>query len=129
MFIFCSSDGKNDLNLNRCCSIFLLAYIIDQYDSYEISTFNRGTYEKYQSSNIQGRDKELAEMISDIKAFIKKLEIWEQNLIDGETRHFPVLFEKISQSPLEPHDTLMNSKRAYEKVIPARDSKSSGLAL
>ncbi|CAH1963680.1 unnamed protein product [Acanthoscelides obtectus] len=52
-----------------------------------------------------GRDKELAEMISDIKAFIKKLEFWEQSLIDSDTSHFRVLSEKISQSPLEPYDS------------------------
>ncbi|CAH1964319.1 unnamed protein product [Acanthoscelides obtectus] len=52
-----------------------------------------------------GRDKELAEIISDIKAFIKKLELWEQNSIDGDTRHFPVLSEKIYQSPLELYDS------------------------
>ncbi|CAH1958591.1 unnamed protein product [Acanthoscelides obtectus] len=40
-------------------------------------------------------------MISDIEAFIKKL----QHLIDGDTRPFPVLSEKISQSPLEPYDS------------------------
>ncbi|CAH2000085.1 unnamed protein product, partial [Acanthoscelides obtectus] len=40
---------------------------------------------------LQGRDKELAEMISDIKAFIKKLEFWEQNLID----EIFLLFQKI----------------------------------
>ncbi|CAH2010963.1 unnamed protein product [Acanthoscelides obtectus] len=39
---------------------------------------------------LQRRDKELAEMISD-KAFFKKLEFWEQNLIDGDTSHFPVV--------------------------------------
>ncbi|CAH2016327.1 unnamed protein product [Acanthoscelides obtectus] len=44
-------------------------------------------------------------MVSDIQAFIKTLEFWEQNSIDGDTRHFPVLSEKISQSPLEPHDS------------------------
>ncbi|CAH2010462.1 unnamed protein product [Acanthoscelides obtectus] len=44
---------------------------------------------------LQVRDKELAEMISDIKAFIKKLEFWEQNLTDENTRHFLVLSEKI----------------------------------
>ncbi|CAH1972769.1 unnamed protein product [Acanthoscelides obtectus] len=44
-------------------------------------------------------------MISDIKAFIKKLEFWEQNLIDGATRHFPFLSEKISHSPLEPYES------------------------
>ncbi|CAH1954055.1 unnamed protein product [Acanthoscelides obtectus] len=38
-------------------------------------------------------------MISDIKVF------WQQNLIDGDTRHFPVLSERISQSPLEPYDS------------------------
>ncbi|CAH1983609.1 unnamed protein product [Acanthoscelides obtectus] len=54
---------------------------------------------------LQERDKELAEMISDIKAFIKELETWEQNLIDGDIRHFPVLSRKISQSPLEPYDS------------------------
>ncbi|CAH1972017.1 unnamed protein product [Acanthoscelides obtectus] len=51
---------------------------------------------------LQGRDKELAEMVSDIKAFIKKLEFWEQH-INGDSRHFPVIY-KISQSLLEPHD-------------------------
>uniref|UniRef100_A0A6P7FFP1 General transcription factor II-I repeat domain-containing protein 2-like n=1 Tax=Diabrotica virgifera virgifera TaxID=50390 RepID=A0A6P7FFP1_DIAVI len=50
------------------------------------------------------RDKELAEMISDIKAFIKKLEFWEQNLINSDSKHFPILSEKISQNPLEPYD-------------------------
>ncbi|CAH1958829.1 unnamed protein product [Acanthoscelides obtectus] len=54
---------------------------------------------------LQGIDKEIAEMISDIKAFIKKLEFWEQNLIDGDTRYFPVLSEKVSQSPLDPYDS------------------------
>ncbi|CAG9833212.1 unnamed protein product [Diabrotica balteata] len=53
---------------------------------------------------LQGRDKELAEMISDIKAFIKKLEFWEQNVINSDSKHFPILSEKISQNPLEPHD-------------------------
>ncbi|CAH1972240.1 unnamed protein product [Acanthoscelides obtectus] len=53
---------------------------------------------------LHGRDKKLAEMISDFKAFIKMLELWEQNLIDGDKRHFPVLSEKTSQSPLEPYD-------------------------
>ncbi|CAH2001782.1 unnamed protein product, partial [Acanthoscelides obtectus] len=53
---------------------------------------------------LRGRYKELAEMISDIKAFVNKPEFWEQNLIDGDTRHFPVLSAKISQSPLEPYD-------------------------
>ncbi|CAH2006833.1 unnamed protein product [Acanthoscelides obtectus] len=43
-------------------------------------------------------------MISDIKAFIRKIELWEQNLTDGDTRHFPVLSENISQNPLEPYD-------------------------
>ncbi|CAH2008872.1 unnamed protein product [Acanthoscelides obtectus] len=54
---------------------------------------------------IQARDKELEEITSDIKAFLKKLEFWEQNLIDGDTRHFPMLSEKTSQSPLEPYDS------------------------
>ncbi|CAH2016901.1 unnamed protein product, partial [Acanthoscelides obtectus] len=54
---------------------------------------------------LRGRYKELAEMISDIKAFVNKPEFWEQNLIDGDTRHFPVLSAKISQSPLEPYDS------------------------
>ncbi|CAH2000526.1 unnamed protein product [Acanthoscelides obtectus] len=40
----------------------------------------------------------------DIKAFIKKLELWEQSLIDGDTRHSPVLLEKIPRRPLEPYD-------------------------
>ncbi|CAH1953441.1 unnamed protein product [Acanthoscelides obtectus] len=44
-------------------------------------------------------------MISNIKAFIKKLEFWEQDLIDGDTRNFSVLSEKISQRPLEPYDS------------------------
>ncbi|CAH1954402.1 unnamed protein product [Acanthoscelides obtectus] len=51
------------------------------------------------------RDEELAEIISDVKAFIKKLEFWEQNLIDGDTVHFPDLSQKISQSPLESYDS------------------------
>ncbi|CAH2006917.1 unnamed protein product, partial [Acanthoscelides obtectus] len=34
-------------------------------------------------NQLQGRDKELAEMLSGIKAFIKKLELWEENLIHG----------------------------------------------
>ncbi|CAH1986623.1 unnamed protein product [Acanthoscelides obtectus] len=54
--------------------------------------------------HIQERGKELSEIISDIKAFMKNLEFWEQNLINGDTRHFPVPPEKISQSPLEPYD-------------------------
>ncbi|XP_030745088.1 general transcription factor II-I repeat domain-containing protein 2-like [Sitophilus oryzae] len=54
---------------------------------------------------LQGRDKELAEMISDIKAFIRKLEFWEQNLINSDAKHFPILSEKISQNPLEPYDS------------------------
>ena len=54
---------------------------------------------------LQGRDKELPEMISDIKAFIKKLEFWEQNLINSDAKHFPILSEKISQNPLEPYDS------------------------
>ncbi|XP_050508156.1 general transcription factor II-I repeat domain-containing protein 2-like [Diabrotica virgifera virgifera] len=53
---------------------------------------------------LQERDKELAEMIYDIKAFIKKLEFWEQNLINSDSKHFPILSEKISQNPLEPYD-------------------------
>ncbi|CAH1963211.1 unnamed protein product [Acanthoscelides obtectus] len=44
-------------------------------------------------------------MISDIKAFIKKLEFWEQNLIDGDTRHFPVFSKSIFLSPLELYDS------------------------
>ncbi|CAH2015874.1 unnamed protein product [Acanthoscelides obtectus] len=40
-------------------------------------------------------------MISDIKAFMKNLEFLEQNLIYGDTRHFPVL----SESPLKPFDS------------------------
>jgi hypothetical protein len=54
---------------------------------------------------LQGRDKELAEMISDIKAFIRKLEFWEQNLINSDAKHFPILSEKISENPLEPYDS------------------------
>ncbi|CAH2008612.1 unnamed protein product [Acanthoscelides obtectus] len=46
--------------------------------------------------DVQGRDKELSEVISDIKTIIKKLEFWEQSLIDGDTRYFPALSEKIS---------------------------------
>ncbi|CAG9839126.1 unnamed protein product [Diabrotica balteata] len=53
---------------------------------------------------LQWRDKELAEMISVIKAFIKKLEFWEQNLINSDSQHFYILSEKISQNPLEPYD-------------------------
>ncbi|CAH1993885.1 unnamed protein product [Acanthoscelides obtectus] len=67
---------------------------------------------------LQGRCKELTEMISDIKAFIKKLEFWEQNLIDGDTRHFPILLENISQSPLETHD----SKYHVEIVSTLKDN-------
>ncbi|CAH2000007.1 unnamed protein product [Acanthoscelides obtectus] len=54
---------------------------------------------------LQERDKELAEIIYYIKSFIKKLEFWEQNLRDGNTSHFRVISEKISQSPLEPYDS------------------------
>ncbi|XP_072392463.1 uncharacterized protein [Diabrotica undecimpunctata] len=43
-------------------------------------------------------------MISDIKAFIKKLEFWKQSLINSDSKHFPILSEKISQNPLEPYD-------------------------
>ncbi|CAH1983646.1 unnamed protein product [Acanthoscelides obtectus] len=45
---------------------------------------------------LQWRDKKLAEMISDIKAFFKKLEFWEQNLIDDDTWHFPLLTDSKS---------------------------------
>ncbi|CAH1993327.1 unnamed protein product, partial [Acanthoscelides obtectus] len=58
-----------------------------------------------------GRE-ELAEMISDIKAFIKKREFWERNLIDSDTMHFPVLSEKISQRRLEPSD-----RKYYVEIV------------
>ncbi|CAH2016935.1 unnamed protein product [Acanthoscelides obtectus] len=57
-------------------------------------------------------------MISDIKAFIKKVELWEQNLIDGDTKHFSVLSEKISQSPSESYD----SKYRVEIVSNLKDN-------
>nr|CAH7751228.1 unnamed protein product [Callosobruchus chinensis] len=53
---------------------------------------------------LQGRDKELAEIICDINAFIKKLELWELNLI-RETKHFPTLSEKLYQNPLQNYDS------------------------
>ena len=57
---------------------------------------------------LQGRDKELAEMISDINAFITKLEFWEQNQKNRDTKHFPILSEKISKNLLEPYDSKYN---------------------
>ncbi|CAH2013874.1 unnamed protein product [Acanthoscelides obtectus] len=43
---------------------------------------------------LQGRDKaETSRNDFWCKAFIKKLELWEENLIDGDPRHFPVLSE------------------------------------
>ncbi|KAK9685861.1 hypothetical protein QE152_g37611 [Popillia japonica] len=54
---------------------------------------------------LQGRDKELADMISVINAFIKKLEFSEQNLINHDAKHFPILSETISENPIEPYDS------------------------
>ena len=59
---------------------------------------------------LQGRDKELEEMISDINAFITKLEFWEQNLKNRDTKHFPILSEKISKNLLEPYDSKYHMK-------------------
>ncbi|CAH1988611.1 unnamed protein product [Acanthoscelides obtectus] len=67
---------------------------------------------------LQGRGKEIVEMVSDIKAFIKKLEYWEQFLIDVDTRHLPVLSEKIPERPLEPYD----SKYTLEIVSSLKDN-------
>ncbi|CAH2008428.1 unnamed protein product [Acanthoscelides obtectus] len=66
---------------------------------------------------LQGRDKELAEMISCIKASIKKLEFWEQNRWRYQSV-LSVLSEKISQSPLEPYD----SKHPVEIVSSLKDN-------
>ena len=47
----------------------------------------------------QGRDKEPAEMISDIKPFIKKLDFWVQNLNPPRYQAFSYSFRKdISKS-------------------------------
>ncbi|CAH2011644.1 unnamed protein product [Acanthoscelides obtectus] len=54
---------------------------------------------------VSGERQGLAKIISDIKKYIEKLEFWQQSSIDGVSRHFPVLSEKISQSPLEPYDS------------------------
>lgn len=70
---------------------------------------------------LQGRDKELWEMISDIKAFTKKLEFWEQNLINGDTKHFPVLSEKTSQSLLQCY----HSEYHVEIISSLKDAFSS----
>nr|CAH7753719.1 unnamed protein product [Callosobruchus chinensis] len=42
-------------------------------------------------------------MISDIDTFIKKLEFWELNLINNDTKHFPSLLENSFQNPLQPY--------------------------
>ncbi|CAH1968748.1 unnamed protein product [Acanthoscelides obtectus] len=84
----------------------------------EIAEGQTSDYQNLETPRLHGRDKELAEMISDIKAFIKKLVFWEQSFIDGDTRHFPVLLEKISQSPSEPCD----SKYHVEIVSDLKDN-------
>nr|CAH7744316.1 unnamed protein product [Callosobruchus chinensis] len=44
-------------------------------------------------------------MIFGIDAFIKKLELWELNLINSETKHFPTISESLFQNPLQPYDS------------------------
>lgn len=47
---------------------------------------------------LQGRDKELHDMISNVQAFAKKLEFWENNLKNGNTKHFVYLSKKIDEN-------------------------------
>nr|CAH7740495.1 unnamed protein product [Callosobruchus chinensis] len=42
-------------------------------------------------------------MISDINAFIKKLEFWELSLINRDAKHIPTFSEKLSQNTLQPY--------------------------
>lgn len=66
-----------------------------------------GITEKLNELNLQlqGQDKELADMISVIIAIIKKLEFWEQNVINHDAKHFPILSENIPENPMEPYDS------------------------
>ncbi|KAJ8897955.1 hypothetical protein PR048_003313 [Dryococelus australis] len=49
--------------------------------------------DKFNDMNIklQGKDKEIVEMISKVDYLIKKLNLWENNVRRGDLRHFPTL--------------------------------------
>lgn len=46
---------------------------------------------------LQGKDKNILQMISEIKSFIAKLELWEKNLRQGNLKHFPSLKEQVEK--------------------------------
>jgi hypothetical protein len=58
---------------------------------------------------LQGKDKNIGGMISDVTSFSKKLELWENNLTQFEYKHFPSLKQTVEkqnppQHPRNNHD-------------------------
>src|SRR5258705_13314690 len=55
--------------------------------------------EKLNELNIQlqRQNKHLGEMISNVNSFCSKLAFWENNLSQGEVKHFPCLKEKLEK--------------------------------
>ncbi|KAG8451802.1 hypothetical protein GDO86_003847 [Hymenochirus boettgeri] len=49
---------------------------------------------------LQGKDKHILEMISEVKAFSEKLTLWEKNVMRGELKHFPTLNKQIETAEI-----------------------------
>jgi len=58
--------------------------------------------EKLNGLNIQlqGKDREIGETLSDVLSFSKKLDLWERNLIQGELKHFTCLKQTLDEQEL-----------------------------
>ncbi|KAG8454178.1 hypothetical protein GDO86_000717 [Hymenochirus boettgeri] len=49
---------------------------------------------------LQGKDKHILEMISEVKAFSEKLTLWEKNVMREELKHFPTLNKQIETAEI-----------------------------
>ncbi|KAG8436973.1 hypothetical protein GDO86_007888 [Hymenochirus boettgeri] len=58
--------------------------------------------EKFNDLNLklQGKDKHILEMISEVRAFSEKLTLWEKNVMRGELKHFPTLNKQIETAEI-----------------------------
>lgn len=77
--------------------------------------------EKLNELNVtfQGKDKDIAEMISEVNSFIEKLSLWESCLQRGELRHFPTL-----KTQVEKFATPYNSTCYVNMISTLRDDFS-----
>lgn len=63
---------------------------------------------------LQGKDKDIGGMISDVTSFSKKLELWEKNVIQFEYKHFPSLKKIVDKQNPPQH---LSNNQEYVEIL------------